>query len=58
LLCGMRWLPPLILHGAHKVDDAVIDVHVAAYLQHLVSYPNWPELSTATSQPAKQSQQA
>jgi glutathione-regulated potassium-efflux system ancillary protein KefF len=52
LLCGMRWLPPLILHGAQKVDDAVIDTHVAAYLQRLVSYPDWPELA-ATGYPLK-----
>lgn len=59
LLCGMRWLPPLILHGAHKVDDAAIDAHLSAYLQRLVSYPNWPELGAgAANQPAAQSQQA
>jgi glutathione-regulated potassium-efflux system ancillary protein KefF len=38
VLCGMRWLPPLILHGARLVDDAVIDAHVTTYLQRLVNY--------------------
>jgi glutathione-regulated potassium-efflux system ancillary protein KefF len=41
----MRWLPPLILHGAHKVDDSVVSAHIATYLQRLVTYPNWPELA-------------
>ncbi|HEV2611283.1 MAG TPA: NAD(P)H-dependent oxidoreductase [Noviherbaspirillum sp.] len=39
-LCGMRWLPPLILHGAHKVDDPVIDAHIETYRNRLVSYPD------------------
>jgi glutathione-regulated potassium-efflux system ancillary protein KefF len=55
LLCGMRWLPPLILHGAHKVDDAAVDAHIATYLQRLVTYPNWPEL--AATRPSAQNQQ-
>lgn len=59
LLCGMRWLPPLILHGAHQADDAAIDAHVAAYLQRLVSYPHWPELGAAdANRPVAQNQQA
>jgi putative NADPH-quinone reductase len=45
LLCGMRWLPPFILHGAHQVGDAAIDRHVAAYRHFLASYPNWTNAS-------------
>jgi putative NADPH-quinone reductase len=41
LLCGMRWLPPFILHGAHQVDDATVDRHVTAYGELLASYPRW-----------------
>jgi glutathione-regulated potassium-efflux system ancillary protein KefF len=59
LLCGMRWLPPLILHGAHQVDAAVVDAHVAAYLQRLVTYPNWAEPgATDANHAVTQNQQA
>jgi glutathione-regulated potassium-efflux system ancillary protein KefF len=43
-LCGMRFLPPLVLHGAHRVSDAALNAHVQTYLQRLQSYPEWPEL--------------
>lgn len=45
VLCGMRFLPPLLLHGAHHVERAALDQHVAAYRQRLASYPAWPELA-------------
>ena len=43
-LCGMRFLPPLLLHGAHQVAEPAVAAHVAAYRQRLVGYPDWPEL--------------
>jgi glutathione-regulated potassium-efflux system ancillary protein KefF len=43
-LCGMRFLPPLILHGAHAVDQNVVTQHIATFSQRLASYPNWPEM--------------
>ena len=43
-LCGMRFLPPLLLHGAHRAEEAEIDAHLAVYAQRLASYPRWPEL--------------
>jgi glutathione-regulated potassium-efflux system ancillary protein KefF len=43
-LCGMRFLPPLLLHGAHRVDDATLNAHVTLFAQRLASYPRWPEL--------------
>ena len=43
-LCGMRFLAPLRLHGAHKVSDEQIAAHVAVYVDRLQRYPNWPEL--------------
>ena len=43
-LCGMRFLPPLRLHGAHRAEDAEVDAHLAVYAQRLSSYPHWPEL--------------
>jgi glutathione-regulated potassium-efflux system ancillary protein KefF len=44
-LCGLRFLPPLVLHGAHAADDATLDAHVALAVQRLRSYPAWPELA-------------
>jgi glutathione-regulated potassium-efflux system ancillary protein KefF len=43
-LCGMRFLPPLLLHGAHRAEEAEVDAHLAVYAQRLASYPHWPEL--------------
>jgi glutathione-regulated potassium-efflux system ancillary protein KefF len=44
-LCGMRFLPPLVLHGAHRADAAAIDAHVTTFTDRLRSYPDWPELA-------------
>jgi len=44
-LCGMRFLPPLVLHGAHKADDAAILAHLKIYIDRLHRYPEWPELN-------------
>ena len=43
-LCGMRFLPPLILHGAHAVEQDVVIGHIATFSQRLGSYPDWPEM--------------
>jgi glutathione-regulated potassium-efflux system ancillary protein KefF len=43
-LCGMRFLPPLLLHGAHRAEDTAVKAHVDVYAQRLGSYPRWPEL--------------
>ncbi len=43
-LTGMRWLPPLALHGAHRVDDAALAAHVAVWVQRLQTYPQWQEI--------------
>jgi glutathione-regulated potassium-efflux system ancillary protein KefF len=37
-LCGMRWLEPHILHGAHAVSDEEVDAHVAAFSARLQTY--------------------
>jgi glutathione-regulated potassium-efflux system ancillary protein KefF len=44
-LCGMRFLPPLMLHGAHRVSDAELEEHAQVYAQRLAAYPDWPELA-------------
>ena len=43
-LCGMRFLPPMLLHGAHRASPAEIDAHVAMFRQRLQTYPDWPEM--------------
>ena len=44
MLAGLRFLPPLVLHGAHKVADADIAGHAALFADRLARYPDWPEL--------------
>jgi glutathione-regulated potassium-efflux system ancillary protein KefF len=43
-LCGMRFLPPLILHGAHKASEAELAAHADTYVRRLADYPAWPEI--------------
>ena len=43
-LCGMRFLPPLLLHGAHRAAPEDIESHVQVFRQRLESYPDWPEM--------------
>lgn len=40
-LCGMRWLPPYVLHGAHRVTDAQATRHIDGYTARLMDYPAW-----------------
>ncbi|OYT99203.1 MAG: NAD(P)H dehydrogenase [Burkholderiales bacterium PBB1] len=51
-LCGMRFLPPLLLHGAHRVDEAELNAHAALYARRLASHPDWPELADLAECPA------
>lgn len=46
-LCGMRWRPPHILHGADQVDEHALARHVEAYQARLRAYPDWPDQETA-----------
>lgn len=43
-LCGMRFLPPLMLHGARSTTHEDLLAHVGVFKQRLTSYPNWPEI--------------
>ncbi|MEQ1803750.1 MAG: NAD(P)H-dependent oxidoreductase [Burkholderiaceae bacterium] len=51
-LCGMRFLPPLLLHGAHRATNAQSEAHAQTYAQRLRSYPDWPELADLEACPA------
>jgi glutathione-regulated potassium-efflux system ancillary protein KefF len=41
----MRFLPPLMLHGAHRASNAELAAHARTYAQRLAQYPDWPELA-------------
>ena len=51
-LVGMRMLPPLVLHGAHRSDQAALQAHAAVFVQRLLSYPDWPEIADLPACPA------
>lgn len=51
-LCGMRFLPPLLLHGARTASDEAVAEHVAIFEQRLKSYPEWPEIDQLEQCPA------
>ncbi len=40
-LCGMRFMPPLVLHGAHSADKQEVLDHVALFSHKLQTYPHW-----------------
>ena len=41
--CGMHYLPPQILHGAHRVTDAEVQAHAELFVHRLAHYPDWCE---------------
>lgn len=50
-LCGMRFLPPLLLHGARRADPDAVNGHAQVFRERLASYPDWPELDELGSCP-------
>jgi len=36
--CGMHWLPPQVVHGAHLIDEATLQQHAAQYRQRLLDF--------------------
>ena len=51
-LCGMRFLPPLMLHGAHRAEAVEIEAHAALFAQRLHTWPDWDELQFLDECPA------
>jgi glutathione-regulated potassium-efflux system ancillary protein KefF len=41
-LCGLCWLAPLVLHGAHRVSDAELTGHEDAFAARLARWPEAP----------------
>jgi glutathione-regulated potassium-efflux system ancillary protein KefF len=44
-LCGMKYLPPLVLMGAGHVTDSTLDQHAARLAERLQSWPRWAHLA-------------
>jgi glutathione-regulated potassium-efflux system ancillary protein KefF len=53
-LCGMRFLPPLVMHGAHHASEQALTDHVQTFSQRLSTYPHWPEMDELADCPACQ----
>ena len=51
-LCGMRFLPPMVLHGAHSTAPWEVDLHIETFVQRLSTYPHWPEMDELDTCPA------
>ena len=51
LHCGMRYLPPLVLHGAHRTDDHELIAHARQFVDCLSTYPQWVQQAPASDQP-------
>jgi glutathione-regulated potassium-efflux system ancillary protein KefF len=51
-LVGMRWLPPLLLHGAHSASPAELAAHAAVFVERLAQWPDWPEIEAMDPLPA------
>lgn len=43
-LCSLRFLPPLILYGAHQASEVELAAHAQTYARRLADYPAWPEI--------------
>jgi glutathione-regulated potassium-efflux system ancillary protein KefF len=44
-LCGLRFLPPMALHGAHRLVDDELAAQARLLAERLRDYPDWPELA-------------
>lgn len=44
VLCGLRFLPPMVQHGAHHLQPEDMLAHARTYASRLTSYPQWPEI--------------
>ena len=43
-LVGLRFLPPMVLHDAHRLSDAEVEAQAETFVARLASYPDWPEI--------------
>ncbi|MCE4554796.1 NAD(P)H-dependent oxidoreductase [Roseateles cellulosilyticus] len=50
--CGMNWLQPQILHGAHRATDTEVVAHADLFVQRLAHYPDWCEHAAEPATPS------
>jgi glutathione-regulated potassium-efflux system ancillary protein KefF len=51
--CGMIWEPPFIVHGAHLIDEAVLEEHGRRLVARLIGRnPKIPNLVASSAMPA------
>ena len=46
VLCGLRFLPPLLLHGAHRASEVELQGHTSVFSERLATWPEWPEIES------------
>ncbi|MCM2248667.1 hypothetical protein MYF60_27265, partial [Klebsiella pneumoniae] len=39
LLCGMTWMPPIVLHDADRADTDAVALHIEHVARHLAAPP-------------------
>lgn len=44
-LCGLRFLPPMVVHGAHRLPEDELAADARLLAERLRDYPDWPELA-------------
>jgi len=47
LHCGMRYQAPLVLQGAHRLEDPAIVNHARHFVERLRRYPQWADAPTS-----------
>lgn len=40
-LCGMTWLPPVLMHGARAAGEDAVNAHIDRYRDLLATWPAW-----------------
>ncbi|MBQ0958263.1 NAD(P)H-dependent oxidoreductase [Ideonella sp. 4Y11] len=53
-LCGLRFLPPMVQHGAHQLSADALREHAQTYASRLRDYPDWPEIADMAECPTCQ----
>jgi len=43
-LCGMHFLPPVVMYASQRADTQTLNEHAQRYRDLLSSYPRWPEI--------------
>lgn len=49
-ICGMNFLPPLLLHSAHQAGESELQQHAQVFIDKLMRYPQWCEAGSRSVQ--------